>query len=237
MLLSRLLSAMARQRPLVVGLDALHRDRASLSLAEHLRAELADAPVLLVGAVAAEEVPRDTPLAARLEAMTAPGECRRLELGPLGSSGMISLVQDLLGLDIALATALEQRCSGNPRFAVQLVSGWVERGLLEASSSGFRLRAGADTAVPPDMLSLWHQRLESVLADRPESDAWAVEIAATLGMEVQRTEWEDVLGTLGIVPSPSLLPELQRRRLVQVIDQGVGLGRRGSCSHPVALGL
>ena len=52
MLLSRLLSAMARQRPLVVGLDALHRDRASLSLAEHLRAELADAPVLLIGAVA-----------------------------------------------------------------------------------------------------------------------------------------------------------------------------------------
>ena len=124
---------------------------------------------------------------------------RRFELRPLGASGMISLVQDLLGLDIALATTLEQRCSGNPRFAVQLVSGWVERGLLQPSPSGFRLRDGADIAIPPDMLSLWQERLESVLAGRPESDAWAIEVAAMLGTEVQRMEWEDVLRTLDVI--------------------------------------
>ena len=214
MLLSRLFSAMARQRPLVLGLDGLHRDSASLSLAEHLIEEIPDSPVLLIGTVAAEEVPRDTPLAARLETMAAPPHARRFELRPLGASGMISLVQDLLGLDIALATTLEQRCSGNPRFAVQLVSGWVERGLLQPSPSGFRLRDGADIAIPPDMLSLWQERLESVLAGRPESDAWAIEVAAMLGTEVQRMEWEDVLRTLDVIPSPSLLPELQRRRLI-----------------------
>lgn len=214
MLLSRLLSAMAEQRPLVLCLDALHRDTASLSFAEHLLTELPDAPILIVGTVASEEVPRDTPLATRLNTMTTHRDARRIELPPLGSSGMISLVQDLLGLDIALATTLEQRCSGNPQFAVQLVSSWVERGLLAPSTTGFRLREGADNEIPSNMLSLWQQRLESVLAGRPPSEVWAIEVAATLGAEVHRTEWEDVLRLVDVELSSSLMAELQRRRLI-----------------------
>ena len=226
-LLTRLLAAIAADRPLVLWFDELHRDPECLSLAEHLLATLADVPLLIIGTVASEDVPRETPIADRLDRLVSGPASSRLELQSLDAGGMVSLIRDLLGLDIGLATALEQRCGGNPQFAVQLVAGWVERGLLVPSDSGFRLRDGVEIAIPETMLSLWQERLQSVLAGRQEDAVFALEVGATLGVEVQREEWEDVQALEDVEPCPNLMSELQRRRLIVFSHNG----QRWSFAH------
>ena len=226
-LVTRLLAAIADDRPLVLWFDELHLDTECLSLAENLLATLHDVPLLIIGTVSSEDVPRETPIAERLDAIAAHPASARLELESLDAGGMVAMIRDLLGLDIALATALEQRCGGNPQFAVQLVAGWVERGLLEPSDSGFKLRDGAEIAIPKNMLSLWRQRLESVVVGRRESSLFALEVGATLGVEVQREEWEDVQALEDVQPCPNLMSELQRRRLIMFSHDG----QRWSFAH------
>ena len=97
---------------------------------------------------------------------------------------------------------------------MQLVSDWVERGLLVPSPTGFRLRDGADTAVPSGLLGLWEQRLDRVLDSHPDAARWALEVGAVLGAEVDTSEWEAVLRTADVDTAPGLLADLQRRRLV-----------------------
>ncbi|MCA9490706.1 MAG: hypothetical protein KC621_12335, partial [Myxococcales bacterium] len=103
---------------------------------------------------------------------------------------------------------------------VQLVGDWVSRGLLVPSQRGFRLRDGADAEQIPDgLLQVWEDHVLRLLRARSEEDAQALELAATLGLELRQIDFR-VLCVLGkLKPSPDLIAELMRRRLAQPVGE------------------
>jgi tetratricopeptide (TPR) repeat protein len=213
-LLSRYFIALAKHRALILWLDNLHLASEGMALAEHLLKIDVDVPLMLLGTVATEEVHGGTELSNRFDELVSRPNTSRIQLKPLDTDGQVALIRELLGLDLALAATVEQRCGGNPQFAVQLVSDWVERGLLVPSEEGFTLRPGADTAIPNDMIAMWRQRLARAFAAYSSVETSAIELGAMLGTEVSREEWEDAMQVAGISPSVELMSELQRQRLI-----------------------
>ena len=73
----------------------------------------------------------------------------------------------MLGLEPRLADLVAHRSAGNPRFAVELVGDFVERGVLELLPAGFGLRKGEAAVLPDDLHAVWSQRLSHLLASLP----------------------------------------------------------------------
>ncbi|HHO51982.1 MAG TPA: hypothetical protein ENK18_14140 [Deltaproteobacteria bacterium] len=144
----------------------------------------------------------------------------RLTVGPLEPDEHRSLVEELLGLEGALARLVEERTAGNPMFAVQLVGDWVQRRILIPGRQGFQLRDGAQIHLPDDLFAAWAGRIDDLLADRSPSDRHALEIAAVLGQRVDRVEWLAACRARGIEPSEDLVDRLLSRRLASIDETG-----------------
>lgn len=213
-LLGRYFAALASTRPMVLWFDDFHHDDETMALAAHLLDHHPDAPILMVMTAATEAIHQDPARRERIASLVARPDTRHLELSPLDADGSIALIRELLGLDLVLASKVEQQCGGNPQFAVQLVSDWVERGLLVPSPSGFVLDRNADASIPTDMLALWRQRVASALGGYDDDDLAGLELGAILGRNVSPQEWEDALRLGGVEVNHDLMSELQRQRLV-----------------------
>ncbi len=206
------LAAMARGRPAVVVVDDAQWGVPAIDFA---RAALADpdAPAVLYLVVVQDEaLARAAAATQALERLRASDRCDELALAPLGDDESEDLVRAILGLDLPLVRRLAERTSGNPLFAVQLVSDWVERGVLEAGDGGLRLAAATETSLPPDVRALWASYLHDLGG---EGEARALEIAAVLGVDVDGAEWARACRSAGLESPPGLVDELVARRLAR----------------------
>ncbi len=218
-LLRRRLAAVARDRPAIVVVDDAQW---GVPAVEFVRAAIADPEsptVLYVVVVQDEALARAEASVRALERLRASARCGALPLDPLGDAESEDLVRAILGLDVPLVRRLTDRTSGNPLFAVQLVADWVGRGVLEPGEGGLRLADAADTALPPDLRTLWSSYLEGVGGD---GDARALELAAVLGVDVDPAEWAAACARADAEPAPGLLERLVGRRLARVDPGGRG---------------
>jgi tetratricopeptide (TPR) repeat protein len=99
---------------------------------------------------------------------------------------------------------------GNPLLAMELVSEWVDRGVLTSSASGFQIEPGSKPSVPSGVHEVWLEQLDRILADHPE---WwpALEIAAVLGMEIDASEWALACEAASLAIDAESREELMRR--------------------------
>jgi eukaryotic-like serine/threonine-protein kinase len=192
-------------RPAVLWLDDLHLGLDSTRFATW--SGLADLPVLVVATRRDDEVLSPEHLRA-LEQLEASNTTETLTVGALDPGDGLSLVGQLLGLEPILGRAVAERAGGNPLFAVQLVGDWVERGALEVSPRGFRLRAGVEGGLPESLSAVWQRRLDRLLEDRSPAEAHALELAAALGQRVDASEWAAVCSRCGADPSEDLVRAL-----------------------------
>ena len=81
---------------------------------------------------------------------------------------------ETLNLHPELSALLARTTNGNPLFAQQLVSDWVQQGVLSAGNMGFELAASGGQLMPTDLAALWRQRLERVLQGLAPTDAEAL---------------------------------------------------------------
>lgn len=212
-LLCRCLGWLSRERPLVLGLDDVIWGADALSFVEALLEHCEPLPVLVVVTASDEgqaEQPWEADRLARL--LDRPG-ARQLRVGPLTGDERAALMRESLHLDPAVARRVEARAEGNPMFAVQLVSDWIHRGLLEPAPNGLRLVADAEVPLPDSLHEVWSARVGRLLADRPLDDARALEVAAALGREVHVPEWTSACRALGVHAAPDLLDRLLAERL------------------------
>lgn len=178
---ARILRHATRRRPVLLLLDDLAGSEAELAvdLIELLLAtrRLAPLPVLVV--ITADEVadadgnPRlavDPSVAARLaelrerEGMTW-SRLERLELDEARR-----LATALLPVSPRLADAVAHRSGGNPQFAIEILSHWVESGQLVESEHG---QLGLDgsmriQSLPGELVELMRSRLGTLLAAQPD---------------------------------------------------------------------
>jgi predicted ATPase len=156
---ARLFEALARQRPLIVVLDDLHRaEPALLDLVEQVVRSARDAPILLVG------IARPELLDARPRWGSAEGDATPIAVEPLGLDECGRLVGSLLGgagLPAEVARSISEAAGGNPLFVEELVAELIDQGVLTRSNG--RWTATADLAripIPATIAALLAARLE-----------------------------------------------------------------------------
>jgi hypothetical protein len=139
---------------------------------------------------------------------------RRRTVEPLAPVHRVELVRAMLGLGGDLAAQVADRTGGNPLFVVQLLGDWVQRGVLVPGADGFRLAPGATADLPDDLHAVWAARVRP-LVDGDPARAIALGLAAALGLEVHRREWEAVCARAGVPASHALREALVERRLAR----------------------
>jgi tetratricopeptide (TPR) repeat protein len=172
----------ARERPVVLWLDDVHRFDEGLAVAEAARRRSGLGPMLLVLTAPDEALAEDPPTLARVDALP------ELRLGPLRAAAHMRLVRELLHLESALADEVVLRTAGNPFFAVELVGDWVDRGVLRHTERGFVL--DEPLAMPHDLHAVWSARIGRLSTDHQH----VLERAAVIGLEVARDLWHRACG-------------------------------------------
>ena len=181
-------------RPVLVHLDDVQWGADALSLAHWLMGRGLEIPLLLI-LTARDEAILDRPEAGTLlDRLEGHDHAHVLQLEKLADDEHRKLVRGLLGLSGELADEVEERTDGSPLFAVQLVGDLVQRGVLELSRRGWRLRRGERATIPDDLYEVWSGRLEAALSGRGEGDRKLLELAAALGHQVDGEEWRVLSG-------------------------------------------
>jgi serine/threonine protein kinase/tetratricopeptide (TPR) repeat protein len=208
--LERLIRHETRDRPLVLWLDDVHHGLDSLFFVLHLLAGQGESPLrcLIVLTVRDDLLVDRATEGTLLKQILDLDEVREIPVGPLDAADRPALVQELLGLQGELAQRVEERSGGNPLFAIQLVGDWVQRGILLGSPSGFEVRPGASLQIPDTIHDIWTERVGRLLREHPHADATTLELAATLGQQVDWGEWRLACKQLGTVASMDLVDEL-----------------------------
>ncbi len=218
-LVTRLIERVARERPVIVWLDDVQWSSDSIAFARRLL-RTSSAPILLLLTLRDEAV-EDRPLERHaLEDLLGEVGARALHLPALTWADQKRLVNELLVLDDALASEVADRTDGNPLFAVQLVGDWVQRGVLEATESGFVLPRSERAELPDDIHQVWRRRIQRLLATRPESVEIALELAAILGVDTDDVEWTFTCDEAAIERPRDLLEVLIANRLAIPTDGG-----------------
>jgi len=216
--LVRLMRQIGHERTALMVFDDVQWAGASLEFISHLlENDHASVPVLVVMTVGWEEMSMPTDNRQLIGRISESDRAEELTLGPLSDDDQVQLVQHLLGLDPALAREVARRTGGNPLFAIQLVSDWIERRALIRTSAGFDLRESGEADVPEDIGDLWTLRTERLIASLPdeaqEDARMRLELAATLGDSIQREEWERACRRRGVpVPEDSPVVDMMYRR-------------------------
>ncbi len=202
--LVRALRRIAGSRALILALDDATEDPDGLDLALHLLRQEAPGPVILALA-AREDRLAASPEGARWAALAAEPAALSLNLGPLPPEDWPALVDAGLPLTPALRERVAARAAGSPLFAELLVGAWVRAGALEIGPDGFRLAEGSPDSLPEGLADLAREQLEALLSSRPAEDALCLELAATLGLEVDLDEWRHACAAAGLHPGLDLL--------------------------------
>jgi len=192
-------------RPIVVVLDDAHLNEDAL---EFTRALLAASPVNhpILCVFCVNTVSLDEDLKKQLIALKKRKAVDTISLRPLAKEHRSTLVRRLLGLAPNLAALVERRCGGNPQFAIQLVGDWIQKDILTQSPDGFTIKEGVRPDFPADLQAVWERRLTAALP--ATDDTQCLQVAAELGMEVSREEWQKTCEILNIPADASMINAL-----------------------------
>lgn len=223
----RTLSGFEPDRRGLLWLDDLQWGPDGLGLLEYILANAPSMPpMLVVATLRADVVSEHAELRTRLEALYDHDCLDRIALGPLGRDDYRALIDRILPLEPALGDDLARRTEGNPLFAHHLLSEWVGRNLLKVGPTGFRVDTEKAFAIPDDIHDLWTSRLDHLVEgypnDQPRDIIEPIELAATLGREVDGEEWKDACSLAGLHPPPGLVDELVARGLAERREEGWG---------------
>ncbi|MEZ4436207.1 MAG: protein kinase [bacterium] len=222
-----LLRALVRERPVILWIDDAQWAPDSLAFVEGLlEPGLAEGlPVLVVCTVTDDEVDSHPEAGPRLASLAQRGLGIALE--PLPPDDMTALVRALADLDERTVMQVAERAAGHPQFAVQLVRHWAAQGLLVPTPDGVGLPPGARVELPADLQDVWRERLDRLLDGRPAAEAIALELAATLGLEVEEDEWQAAAALAAVDLSAELLSALLDARFARH-EEGSGRWAFGS---------
>ena len=220
--LLRALRRRARDRVLIIAIDDASADPDALELARHLLERAEGDPTLLVLAVSDEALADPGEVGAGLAALAERRDVLQLSIGPLHPEHWPALARASLHLAPDLSAALAARAAGNPLFASLLLDDWVQRGALRVAEQGFTLVEGASAELPDTVDALVSGQLDRLGRERPPEDLRAVELAAVLGLHVDRHEWRALCALAATPPAEGLSDHLMARRLARAAPSADG---------------
>jgi serine/threonine protein kinase len=184
-ILVEVLDRLTAERPLVLWLEDTHAtgSRDVQKFTSFLQAR-SRAPILVL-ATQLHPLPADSSRKPVSMAWTHADEV--LTLGPLRNRHIAEIVRKLLPLERSLVQDLCRRVGGNPRFALGVVEGWVERDLLKLTPRGYRLDGPITDA--GELASAVDDRIAALLRGLPAPAGPALERLAVVGMPIARADW------------------------------------------------
>ncbi|UJR82171.1 serine/threonine-protein kinase PknK [Sandaracinus amylolyticus] len=225
----RVLGQLGRERPLVVRLDDVQWGGEAIALAQSILEAQGDQPTpILFVLTAQEDALAERPVEwAQLASLSGREEVTEIEIGPLPPDAHRALVERLLGTQGELAKRVAERTAGHPLFAVQLVGDWVERGILEPSAQGLRMREGASAELPDDLHSVWRARLAHLLGEHErEAGAGAarraLEILALAGGRADAAFLASACDAAGLPYPAAAIDRLLQSRMLLLLDESEG---------------
>jgi serine/threonine protein kinase/tetratricopeptide (TPR) repeat protein len=206
----------------VMWIDDVHLGQDALRFCRFLmdRMDADPLPVLILLSAQDEGLAAHPDAERLLDQLCERDEVHTLPIGPLGEADHLELVRALLGMESSLVEQVASRTAGSPQFAVQLVGDWVQGGLLVAGDDGFRLREGAEVSLPQDIARVWEARVSSLMRGLPPPQAAALELAALIGTDVRRDEWQAAAERAGVEVVPGLVTRLLEQSLASPRDDG-----------------
>ncbi|MFB6375763.1 MAG: protein kinase, partial [Bradymonadaceae bacterium] len=224
--LRRILGAIGGGRAVVVRLEDVPRNRRTLRFVEYVIEETTDHTVpMLVLMTARSEEWDERPATRSLRETIAAADCARtVDLEPLAPRHHREMIRRMLRFSDELVDEIVEQTSGHPLFAVQLVTDWLERGVIVSTPGGLALDDRRRATVPRDLDHLWLRRTQELISGYPRERRSAIrralEIAAALGKEIVLEEWRQVLDRAGLDPPDSLVGRLVELGLVERTSQG-----------------
>ena len=219
--LQEVLARLAGMRPLVLMLDDLHwADVPTLLFLEHLAADLAELPILVLATYNVEAVSNATPLHATLARLHQRQSVRAITLGPFSRGDLVDLLTEV-GASAPpddLVDAVQSAAEGNAFFTAELVRQLVEQGQV-LNSNGWRPdMAAIDLEVPEGVRFV----IESRLAKLEPGTRTALTTASLLGRDFG-FDLLEVLSDLGEDALLDAVDEAERAHLIvsSIEDQGV----------------
>ncbi len=150
-----------------------------------------------------------------LETIAESPRTERIELGPLDDDAMRKLVEKTMFLDPSAAYEVLRRSGGNPLYARETVSSWLDQNLLVAGRNGYEFRGDADPAPTGEWIDIWSQTVDRLVGD-DEDKRITLELAALLGDRFQRSTWRRATALAGIEFDEELLRIFVERRYLSV---------------------
>jgi predicted ATPase len=213
-LLLRLLTALARQRPVVFIVEDLHwADRSTRDFLAFLVRAARGERILSVATLRLDELPREHPVRSFVAELTRVRGVRRLQLAPFTADEVAMQVESILGKrpGADLVARLFERSEGNAFYTEEL------------------LAAGGDAELPVSLRDLLLARIERL--SKPARQLLA--LVATAGRAVD----ERLLAAVGAVPdtefAPALREALAQQVLVERADSGAYAFRHALVSEAV----
>ncbi|MBF95217.1 MAG: hypothetical protein CMH58_08690 [Myxococcales bacterium] len=227
-LIWQVLRGFTQQRPLILAFDDLAQQADVLELVDLIfdRAALRPLPILVVIATSSKELESTPILNRQLQMVERMAEGFVHHLAPLSAVAIRAVLDQLIHLDTSLSERVVASSGGRPLFAVHLVSDWLERGLLEPSPEGLRLKAGVEAKVPANLEELFTVRIELILGDESEAAMLALEVAACERPGFAEGDWIFCCGRLGLELRTEWLDLLVNAALLKVRDDGFRFAHR-----------
>ncbi|MEQ1565502.1 MAG: protein kinase, partial [Myxococcota bacterium] len=184
---SLLIDRLAHERPLIVAVDDLHREREAV---EWLGRVIGTERAVLV--VATMERSASPPFRDKIDELRP--SVRWIEVPALTREQQRALVDAGVGLEPRLAEQVVERTAGDPALAVKVVADWAKRGILVPTSHGFGLKDRSDARVEEPLV----EELDARMAGLGERVVRTLEALAVLGgSRVARGEWQAVCASAG----------------------------------------
>ncbi|QDG51392.1 tetratricopeptide repeat protein [Persicimonas caeni] len=220
----KLLERLGSERPVLMWLDDAVRSQMALGFVRYLMEHDSTLPILIVLTSSNETATENTVAAGYLREIEEDDRVDRLDLRPMDTAAMGELIGQALRLDDALVARLQRRAQGLPLYVTQLLGDWVSQGALVDGEAGFRLREDGAEAFPVSIAELWDRRIERLLgrfdAARRDGFEIALELAATLGHQIDQAEWLAACEARGISGAKQLLAAMFDENLARLTAPG-----------------
>jgi serine/threonine protein kinase len=184
LVIRKTLEKTAKDRPLLLWLDDLHRAPAeTFQRLARLKRDLRHVPMLLCATMRNEDVVNDPTARARIELLVEEYAGRRMELDPMDMKETEQLLRETLPLTEWATEMAARRAKGNPLFALQLLHSWAMRGDLRQQPDGCYAVSDEALIKPASTTAdLWEERVQALSKDlQPAALA-----AAALGGDIRR---------------------------------------------------
>jgi DNA-binding CsgD family transcriptional regulator len=186
---------LASIQPVLIVLEDLHwADPASIELLRSLGAGVAAQSMLVLVTYRSDELTRTQPLYHQLPSLLRETGGRRLDLRPLATQDLRSLVHTNYPMPEAeeerLVAYLERHAEGNPFFVVEFLRAISEEGFLRSTGETWSL-GELDRIVVPSLLRQVIDARVSRLGDEMREP---LSVAAVIGHDISLDLWARVLG-------------------------------------------